>query len=45
MVMPDPVLIQLVGKEHSDPNLPDTGENGQSVDVYPGPVCVEVLQV
>ena len=45
VVMPDPVFIQLVCEQDCDANLPNAGQDGQSVDISPGPVCVEVLQI
>ena len=43
--MPNPVLIKLICEEHSDANLPDAGQDGESVDISLGPVSVEVQQV
>ena len=43
VVMPDPMLIELVCEQDCDAHLPNAGQDGQGVDITPGPVCVEVL--
>ena len=45
VIMSDPMPIKLVCEQDSDANLPDAGQDGQGVDISPGPVCVEVQQV
>ena len=45
LVVPDPVLIQVVSVQDSDANLPQTGQDGQGVDISPGPVSQQMFQI